>query len=441
MKKPVISLFPRKKYVILLFLCLISLKAHTQVIKKKIKKNLTTVYNSNFLSIADDYIFTFDVDGKIIDSTNIYSDFDISSYKLLNKNFLINPMGGELFSLNKGKINKIDNSYTHKNQLLSSIFILNDTLFRFGGYGFFDARNFITFFSSKTLEWEVMKTNSKKFPAGTFDSKFFINNNSLFIIGGYGIDPNDRTKNISINEIWKFSFVKKSWSKIAEHSFITNLRYHSLDFVYNNEFYFANENKLYKYEILKNSISDLGNFVPLEKGGEIFPTIISNDTIYNIGTAPNLENFNNYIYNTPINQLKVKNQIQLSNDLTSNIKFLIFLFLSIIIIIFILKSVLKKKALELKNNKVYYGSKSFDLNKIEYLFLNTLLNNQNVENINLISLINSNVDSSQKSRIKNKTIESLNLKLTHLTKKSKKIVKIKSNDDKRYYSYILKERH
>ena len=60
-------------------------------------------------------------------------------------------------------------------------------LFRYGGYGFFENRNFFTFYDKQTNGWEFLDIN------GMFYQKNFwiltsFNKDKLFIFGGYKLD-------------------------------------------------------------------------------------------------------------------------------------------------------------------------------------------------------------------------------------------------------------
>jgi len=86
-----------------------------------------------------------------------------------------------------------------------------------------------------------------------------------------------------------------------------------------------------------------------------------------------------------------------------------------------------------------YGLKRIKLSELEQNFMNLFLNNNELDNAELVSLIGSNVDGSQKSRIKNSTIDSLNLKISFITNSKFQIKKNSSSNDRRYYSYKLLE--
>jgi len=200
----------RKKilYILIIFFSTYQL-AYSQEIKVEEFSNFLKNNNSKlFVFLSGNYLTKINPKAELIDS--IYFDVEnkFDTYQLLyNKDYyLINSLGGQVYKSHNKKFKRIDNSFTHKNQILSSIFIYDNIIYRFGGYGYFDSKNFITYFSNETLEWEVLKTNSIIFPSGLFNNKFFIHKDALYVLGGYTIDKNNRETQIENKEYWKFSF-------------------------------------------------------------------------------------------------------------------------------------------------------------------------------------------------------------------------------------------
>ena len=96
-----------------------------------------------------------------------------------------------------------------------------------------------------------------------------------------------------------------------------------------------------------------------------------------------------------------------------------------------------KRELKIKNNKMSYGFKNIRLLEIEMKFFYKLINQSKVSNNELLEFINSNIDISQKTRIKNETINSLNIKLEIISSRNYIINKVSSDQDKRYFFYTL----
>ena len=71
--------------------------------------------------------------------------------------------------------------------------------------------------------------------------------------------------------------------------------------------------------------------------------------------------------------------------------------------------------------------------------LDILIKSELVDNSSLLSAVDSEIDNSQKTRIKNQIINSLNIKLQILTNNRFLIDKNVSKNDKRYSFYQLKK--
>ncbi|MBT6251694.1 MAG: hypothetical protein HOI84_00155, partial [Flavobacteriaceae bacterium] len=69
---------------------------------------------------------------------------------------LTDRAGGWVYRLEKDSTTRIDKSFQHRKQFHASQFVHNDTLFRYGGYGFWRANNFFTYFDKTTSEWEYL---------------------------------------------------------------------------------------------------------------------------------------------------------------------------------------------------------------------------------------------------------------------------------------------
>ena len=121
---------------------------------KKKRNYLKNNDSKSFVFLSKNYLYKINHKAKLIDS--IYFEFEknFDNYQLLqNKNYyLVNSLGGQVYKSSNKKFNRIDNSFSHKNQILSSLFIYDSIIYRFGGYGYFDSRNFITYFSEETME-------------------------------------------------------------------------------------------------------------------------------------------------------------------------------------------------------------------------------------------------------------------------------------------------
>ena len=397
----------------------------------------------NFIFYNSNKKIRINVKGERIDSIISNKNLDILKYipvfNTKNK-FFVEQLGGAVFKNDDGNINRIDKSYTHKNQLHSSLFIYNDTLFRFGGYGFFEAKNFFTYLSDETNEWETLNTKSKSFPKGNFSNKFFLTNNSFYFFGGFTIDPNNKNKRIPNHEMWKYSFLDKKWTLVTENEIFLNMEYSNFDFFYKNKFYFSYEKDLYSFNTLDESIVKYKYIKKFDKGNQRYPTIALNDSVYSLGVFPNKKKNNYNIISESINSFQVEEVIvdnTVKTVTTSSIAVIV-----LILIIFLIYKYFKVNFFEtisLNKNLMSYGFKKINILEYEQKFLDILIKNELVDNSSLLSAVDSEIDNSQKTRIKNEIINSLNIKLQILTNNKFSIDKNVSKNDKRYSFYQLKK--
>ena len=190
--------------------------------------------------------------------------------------YFINENGGFVYRWHNDELERIDNSYGHRSQMMSSIFTYEKKIYRHGGYGFFDARNFFTFFDIESNEWEVEIIDEQILPLGSFDSKFFVDENYFYKIGGQTLDPFDRTKSYPLKDVWRFNLKDKTWEHLLDFDYFETLTFSKNDFVMNNKFYFTNQNQLYAFNLENNTFEQIENFPLIEKLVKNYP-IFSKD--------------------------------------------------------------------------------------------------------------------------------------------------------------------
>jgi hypothetical protein len=408
-----------------------------------IYQNHIIVDGENFEYITNDHLYKLNPKTKSLDSISIEITQKIGTFKLIKNSeyFLVNSLGGELLHLNENKTERIDHSFSHKNQLKSSLFTFQNTLYRFGGYGFFDSRNFFTYFSNETNEWEALETKSKVFPPGLFDNKFFIHNNNFYVFGGYSIDINNRSKRNSNDELWKFSLDDKKWKLVTKNSIFNDLNFSNFDFLYDDSFYFLKNGELLSLDFRYLNLKNYGKLNYLDKGNIIYPTIVFDNTLFTIGNSPNSELSRKNIFELNLEEINIISSAKLESYTLGSIEYIAMVII-IISLIFLLLNYLFKKPIKIRivKKNMLYKFKSIKLDELEKCFLNVFLKNKEIPNSLLIDLIGSKIDVSQKSRIKNSTIDSLNLKLSFVTNSKFHIKKSPSSQDRRYYSYKLLEK-
>ena len=88
--------------------------------------------------------------------------------------------GGQVYK-KKGREGyyRIDKSFDHRIQSESTIIFKNDTIFKFGGYGFWSMRNFITYFNFDQSEWFALEYSDNNLSDGYSNTLFNFKKNDF----------------------------------------------------------------------------------------------------------------------------------------------------------------------------------------------------------------------------------------------------------------------
>lgn len=371
----------------------------------------------------------------------IKNDFNIGDFKPLfvnNTIFFIQGSGGVVLKFENNVIKRIDKSYDHKMQYVSSIFTINNEIYKYGGYGFFSARDFIVKYDFSSNEWESVIINSDLKPRGRFDVGHIIRDNNFYIIGGHTVDEKNRENRLSLNDLWEFSFKSFQWKKISEYEDFKF--FNSNSFQNNNIILNRHNGQLISYDLDKNSLNKYQLNSMLIKIDQKYPIIKRNNKFYFVIKRNNKENV-----------LISRNQDEfLGNKLSSKIiskkNKLLTLFILITIFSFIyliIKNINKyNKTVFVEKNRLKYKRKVISITYDEFNIIKGFVNNNFILENNKIleKTYKKQYDRTHNIRLKNNLLINLNSKFQLLLGNSSKkfIISFQSEYDKRYKTYNLK---
>ena len=182
----------------------------------------------------------------------------INSVQLTSLNseiYFLEIHGGKVYNLNKNNLIRIDKSFTHRMQMNSSVFVHNDTIFKYGGYGFWSMRNLFTYFDNQTYEWSILSpSGSKSLPKGSQHSTIKIFDNKFFVYGGLSLNPFEPLEYIKNNEVWNFDIKNKSWNFLGNTKFDFNKFKFSISYEDKHVFYNQDDDNLYLVDVVNNRI-------------------------------------------------------------------------------------------------------------------------------------------------------------------------------------------
>ena len=159
---------------------------------------------------------------EVIPFQNI-DKINLNLYELIVKNkeyYFINNASGLVYKVQDNDLRRVDNSLDNRLLKDSYIFQHNDTIFRYGGYGFWSQRDFIIYYDEDIREWEIYNTNNNSYsPIGSYKGVYFKNKNDVYFIGGQKVDKKNKLKSIYNEDVIKFNFDSRSFEYLGKLNF------------------------------------------------------------------------------------------------------------------------------------------------------------------------------------------------------------------------------
>ena len=400
--------------------------------------------NDDFFFVRDGInILKKDFNNNTLDSLIFNEKYPSKSFKLVIQNnapVIVNKGGGMVWKVKNDTFKRVDNSFDHKMTNASSVFIHNDTIMKFGGYGYWSSRNFITYFSKTTKEWEIYSINPNSLlPPGVSSVNYsYINNKGFYFSDGLKSSPKYPLNKTLNEEIWYFDFRNKSWEDLgtSKSEYIVEsqiLKLGNGQMLVGSTYGSAVSNEqVYLYDFINNNIGRLNSF------NQIFgidSAFVANDSLYNYRNN-NLIGFDLKSYiteSTDEGSLYVDTNALFANLTRFTGVAIILLF---IIVLYLYSKNRKRPRLSetgFRFNRVHYP-----LTEKELSILKLILYNKRVESkIILKEIYDSELSVAQNNRRKVEIVESLNKKVSTTMNINKFINSKKSLKDQRvliYYS-------
>ena len=90
-----------------------------------------------------------------------------------NDIYFLGKKSGDVHEIINDSLIRIDNTIDHRMTVRASVFLHNDTIFKYGGYGYWSQRNFMTYYNKSSKEWEVYRQNNTYLPIGSYNGLNF----------------------------------------------------------------------------------------------------------------------------------------------------------------------------------------------------------------------------------------------------------------------------
>lgn len=356
--------------------------------------------------------------------TTTFSSFQVKEKKYWFDGF------SKVYTYNSDSLIRIDKSLDSRISTTSYIFEYNDTVIKYGGYGFWSQRNFLFYFDFSSLEWEYYPSFEEKNIEGSFYGFQNKNDKRVIFYGGKKVNSENRLEQIPSNEIIEFNFRTRE----LKNKGTLNFEVQSKDKLFQSYNFdlFVDENYLYKINSLKNQVlkvnrpkifSDFITKINYNQNEDNFivtklnPKSFEEETIIFDGTT----------FNYPIETIK------LYNSNSTNLFYLLVLITLITILALIYFTRSKKSQFYLNNEYLIYKNSKFHFSKSDVEFIR-LLSEKNQINSNEVLSIYSNPELTyaHNIRVANESIDRISIQLKSIfSLVEDPIKKIKSNSDRR----------
>ena len=415
--------------------------------------NLLSIQDRNFdrqpiLQIEKDTIKIYN-DDLSIKSLRIIKNpkqipFEKFEFKIINNEiYFFGGLSGEVYTIIEDSLNRLDATPDHRLNITSNIFVNNDTIFKYGGYGYWSQRNFNIYFDFQSKEWQVYKTSKESYnPMGSFYGLYLKSKEGIYFFGGKMVDETNRINQIKSKDVLYFDFKSKAFEKLGTTELEFNLSHY---LVHDNEFVYLikdtilyqvspkdNTVNLYSYPNKLWSISKERNFNTFKKDRYYIEV---NDPLSNKSKLISLTK--EELFKNPLGSLKLYNK-----DLDAKpALFFLVLFLVSILFLILLKIILNKKQILLKDASLVFKNIHYPLEKEEIAILKKLLTSKRISTKEVLEIIEKKEYSYvHNTRIKDKTMKDLNLKLKMIFNFDKTpILEIRSSEDRRNKLFCFEE--
>lgn len=357
---------------------------------------------------------------------------------------------GLVLEVTGDSLKKIDRSTQLKMQNSSAVFVQNDTIFRFGGGGFWTFWNYLTYFDPTSKEWEIILPESTdQAVPGLTNLLVSHSEDKIFVFSGRLQDKINPINSHQNHEVWSFDKKQNRWELKGTSSLLfggESLIAHMGSRVLvqlNNEFILLDpENNRASYHrrlpVLGNLIDNRviksfynkGLFFIVHYETLFAGASLDRELVYEVITE---SDFLGEPYK--VEPLYIEDSFPL-NWLLSGTTLLI---LGGAIVVG-RKRKIKTDKIKVRGAIVSFLSQSIELGKAESSLLNLLLQQSGIaSNEEIFALLKlDNLKDSQKQMEKNRVLDSLNLSLKILIQEDRDLIQVlQSAKDRRIKNYTL----
>ena len=213
-----------KRFGLIFFFLAFAIKLNSQIEMPK-GQLLVTKDSLSFYSFSLNGVASFVVENDSIKAIS-YKEYsktipkEIANLESINrlkavKNsidevYFLYPGGGLLFQYKNEAIERIDNSFPHRNQFSGHFFSYKNEIYLLGGYGYWKSNSILTKFNFTSKEWDFVETFGIAPKLGINDGSFVLDNDILYVFDFYQKIEDVDNKN---DDLFEFDLKTLTWTQ------------------------------------------------------------------------------------------------------------------------------------------------------------------------------------------------------------------------------------
>ena len=390
-------------------------------------QNLIFNTGSEFIFYGKNYFNIYSYDGALMNSffvsdeilndlkPNIEEKSFSERFKIFTKEFdnikIVSVGGGQVYKVDNDTLKREDFSFNHKMSFGSAVFVKNDTIYKFGGYGFWSSRNFFTYFDNSSKEWEFHATNSLSLPPPIHNFNYRLFDEEFIITNGYSPNVNTGIKDHIVSDIWKYNFTDRKWDNLG----VSNLPKYDNIIEIDKDVFYARKLKNMDF-IFVDYLNNI--FYDVETANTSIPinglnSIIKGDTLYAYKEGNFLKKpYRELIYTSKRIGSTEKRIYLRSIELINGLGLSSFALVALLITIILFLKYRQNQKPRITQLGLRFKGTSYDMIESEKKIIEAIISKEEVMSQEVYDLVeNDNLSYPQNNKIKNDTIKKINNKL------------------------------
>jgi len=127
---------------------------------------------------------------------------------------LVNNLGGLTLQLQGEQLVRIDRNQLTRMNITAHYFVHRDTIFTHGGYGFWSARNLLSYLNKESGTWDIVPPSaSGQIPPGICNHLIHHADDFLYVYAGSTVNALDPTVFEFQESLWRYEISTKTWTR------------------------------------------------------------------------------------------------------------------------------------------------------------------------------------------------------------------------------------